>query len=96
MSMIMCRARERLRHMAFRISRVEYAVGAVQDAVDALVVQLGKAKAEVLSKIDELEAQIEAGETPDLSALKDAVQALDDVVPDVVVEEPPVEDAPVE
>lgn len=72
--------------MAFRISRVEYAVGAVQDAVDALVVQLGKAKTEVLSKIDELEAQIAAGETPDLSALKDAVQALDDVVPDAPVE----------
>lgn len=86
MSMIMCRTRERLRHMAFRISRVEYAVGAVQDAVDALVAQLGKAKAEVLSKIDELEAQIAAGETPDLTALKDAVQALDDVVPDAPVE----------
>lgn len=69
-------------------------MGAVQDAVDQIVTQLAKAQAEIVDKIDELEASIAAGETPDLSALKAAAQALDDVVPDVV-EEPPVEEPPV-
>ena len=54
-----------------------------QDAVDAVVSQLGKAKDEVLGKIADLEAQVAAGETPDFTALKAAAQALDDVVPDV-------------
>ena len=63
-------------------------MGAVQDAVDAIVVQLGKAKDEILAKVADLEAQIAAGETPDLAPLLAAAQALDDVVPDV---EPPVE-----
>ena len=62
----------------------------LQETVDALVGQLAKAKAEIVTKIDELEAQVAAGETPDLTALKDAVQALDDVVPDSVPEPEPV------
>ena len=70
--------------------KVTTIMGAVQDAVDAVAVQLGKAKDEIVSKIADLEAQIAAGETPDLSALKAAAQALDDVVPDAVIEEPPV------
>ncbi len=70
----------------------EFTVGAVQDAVDAIVAQLGKAKAEILSEIEVLKAAVAAGETPDLSALEAAAQALDDVVPDPVVEDP----APVE
>lgn len=70
-------------------------MGAEQDAVDAVVTQLGKAKDEIISKIADLEAQVAAGETPDLSALKAAAQALDDVVPDAV-EEAPVEEAPAE
>lgn len=65
-----------------------------QDAVDAVVVQLGKAKGEVLAKIADLEAQVAAGQAPDFSALKAAAQALDDVVPDAPVEEPPA-DVPV-
>jgi hypothetical protein len=65
-------------------------MGEVQDAVDAVVVELGKAKDEIVSKIADLEAQIAAGEVPNLDALKAAAQALDDVVPDAPVE-PPVE-----
>ena len=72
--------------MAFRLHRLEITVGAVQDAVDALVAQLGKAKGEIVGKIDELQAAVDAGETPALTALRDAVQALDDVVPDAPVE----------
>lgn len=64
-------------------------MGEVQDAVDAVVVELGKAKDEIVSKIADLEAQIAAGEVPDLTALKAAAAALDDVVPDAPVEPPP-------
>lgn len=59
-------------------------VGAVQDAVDQITAQLDKAKNEILNEIAALEAQIAAGETPDLTALTAAAQALDDVVPDTV------------
>lgn len=65
-------------------------VGAVQDAIDTITTQLGKAKDEILDKIADLEAAIAAGETPDLGPLVAAAQALDDVVPDAVPE-PPVE-----
>lgn len=61
----------------------------LQETVDSLVSQLAKAKAEIVTKISELEAQVAAGETPDLTALKEAVQALDDVVPDSVPEPEP-------
>ena len=66
-------------------------MGALQDAVDQITAQLAKAQAEIVAKIADLEAQIAAGETPDLGPLKAAAQALDDVVEDTVVEEPPVE-----
>lgn len=69
-----------------------------QDAVDAVVAELGKAKTEIVGKIADLQAQIDAGvpaEQLDLSALTAAAQALDDVVPDapapVVDPVPPVE-----
>jgi hypothetical protein len=67
----------------------EVVMGAAQDVVDQVTAQLGKAKDEVLAKIADLEAQVAAGETPDFTALKEAAQGLDDVVPDPVVEEPP-------
>ena len=62
----------------------------VQDAVDSVVAQLSKAKAEIVSEIESLEAAVVSGEPVDLTALKAAAQALDDVVVDVpaVVEEP--------
>jgi hypothetical protein len=66
-------------------------MGAVQDAVDTITTQLGKARDEILDKISDLEAQIAAGETPDLGPLVAAAQALDNIVEDVVIEEPPVE-----
>jgi hypothetical protein len=69
-----------------KTNRLGVVMGEVQDAVDAIVVQLGKAKDEILAEIANLEAQIAAGETPDLTALKAAAQALDDVVPDAPVE----------
>lgn len=67
-------------------------MGALQDAVDQVAAQLAKAQAEIQSKIADLEIQIGLGETVDLSALKAAAQALDDVVPDSI-EEPTGPDA---
>lgn len=83
-------------YVVCKLSGLESLMGAAQDAVDAVSVQLGKAKAEIVSKIADLETQVANGETPDLTALKAAAQSLDDVVPDPVVEEPPVENPPVE
>lgn len=57
----------------------------IQAAVDAVVDQLSKAKGEIVSEIAKLEAAVVAGEPVDLTALKDAAQALDDVVVDVPV-----------
>lgn len=71
-------------------------MGAVQDTVNQIADQLAKAKTEIVTKIADLEAQIAAGETPDLEPLKALAQSLDDVVPDAPVEEPPVEEPPVE
>lgn len=63
-------------------------MGAVQDAVDQITTQLDKAKTEILTEISNLEAQVAAGEVPNLDALKAAAQSLDDVVPDAPVEPP--------
>jgi hypothetical protein len=61
-----------------------------QDSIDAIVVQLGKAKDEVVAKIADVQAQLDAAAVPaevvNLDALTAAAQALDDVVAD----EPPV------
>lgn len=51
----------------------------IQDAVDAVTAQLGKAKTEIVAAINELETR---EPDVDLTALKAAAQALDDVVPD--------------
>jgi len=57
-----------------------------QESVDAIVVQLGKAKDEVVAKIADVQAQLDAAGVPaeqvDLTALTAAAQALDDVVAD--------------
>lgn len=53
-----------------------------QDTINALVAQLDKARGEIVAEIKRLEDQIDSGEQLDLTALKERVQALDDVVPD--------------
>lgn len=57
-------------------------MGALQDAIDQVTAQLDKAKQEILAEIDKLETQVNAGEVPNLDALRAAAQGLDDVVPD--------------
>lgn len=64
----------------------EIIVSAAQDAVDAVTAQLGKAKDEILGEIANLEAQVAAGQAPDLTALKAAADALDGIVPDAPTE----------
>lgn len=87
---MMCKRRKCLDRDDIYELVMEVIMGAVQDAIDQIVTQLGKAKDEILGEIANLEAQVAAGEVPNLDALKAAAQGLDDVVPDPVVE-PPVE-----
>ena len=59
-----------------------------QDIINTLVTQLDKAKGEIAAKIEDLQNQIDAGvpaEQLDLTALTEAAQGLDDVVPDAPV-----------
>lgn len=72
----------------------ELIMSAAQDTVDQLTAQVLKSKDEVLGKIADLEARVAAGETPDFTELKAAVQGVDDVVADVVVPAEP--EVPVE
>lgn len=74
----------------FHLERV--IMGAEQDAVDQVTAQLRKASTEIVGKIDALQAQVDAGETPDFTELREAAQALDDVVQDEIVPEAPVEE----
>lgn len=57
-----------------------------QDAINELTAQLHKVHAEVVARVDELEAALAAGEELDLSGLRAAVQGLDDLNPDEVEE----------
>ena len=63
-----------------------------QEDINAVVTQLGKAKDEIVAKIADVQAQLDAAnvpaETVDLTALNAAAQALDDIVPDAVVDAP--------
>lgn len=59
------------------------------EAIAAVVEQLGKVKGEIVAKIAGLEVAAAAGEdlSGPLAELAAAAQALDDVVPDAVVED---------
>lgn len=74
-------------------------VSSAQDAVNAVTAQLVKAQREIVSRIAEVQAQLDAAgvaEQIDLSSLTAAAQALDDVVPDELLEEPADVEADVE
>lgn len=65
-----------------------------QAAIDAVVAQLAKAKDEIVGKLEEATAGVEAqlvdagvADVVDLSALTAIAQQLDDLVPDVAVDE---------
>jgi len=66
-----------------QLLRLEKIMSQTQQKIDALAAQLGKVKAEILAQVAALQAQIEAGEAVDLTALTAAVQGLDDLNADV-------------
>lgn len=68
----------------------------VQSAVDEVTSILLKAKAEIVSELSRLEAAVAAGRAPDLTGLRNVAAALDDLIPDAVVEEELVEEVEVE
>jgi predicted Zn-dependent protease with MMP-like domain len=79
------------------ITRLIYAIEgfsmSVQSAVDAITSQLTKAQREIVARIADVQAQLDAAgvaEQIDLSSLTAAAQALDDVVPDPEVVVDPV------
>ena len=58
-----------------------------QETIDAVVSQLAKAKGEIVSKIADLQIQLDdanVADVVDVSELVAAAQALDDIVPDPV------------
>ena len=79
------------------ITRLIYAIEgfsmSTQDAVNAVTEQLVKAQREIVARIADVQAQLDAAgvaEQIDLSSLTAAAQALDDVVPDPEVVVDPV------
>jgi len=72
--------------IAYLTVTIERLAMSTQESIDAIVVQLGKAKDEVVARIADVQAQLDAAAVPaevvDLSALSAAAQAIDDVVPD--------------
>ena len=61
-------------------------VMANQADIDAVVTELNDAADEITARIDELQAQVDAGQQVDLSALRSAADRLRDVVPDAPAE----------
>lgn len=57
-----------------------------QDKINALADQLDKARGEIVAGIDELKAQVAAGEDLDFSRLEAGAQALDDLHADAAPE----------
>ncbi len=66
------------------LEEIRRTVMAQQDTIDALAAQLDKARGEIVTEISRLEDLVAAGggEQLDFTALKQRVQALDDVVAD--------------
>ena len=71
---------------AYTLQTIERFSMSTQESIDALVVVLARAKEEVVSKIADVQAQLDAANVPaevvNLDALTAAAQALDDIVPD--------------
>jgi hypothetical protein len=67
-------------HAAVALLKEE--VMANQADIDAVVTELNDAAEEITTRIDELQAQVDAGQQVDLSQLRAAADRLRDVVPD--------------
>lgn len=81
-----------IEHLDRQVKHVErFVMSAAQDAIDSVVGQLRKAQLEIVTKIAEVQDQVDAAGAAgqvDLSALTEAAQALDDVVPDAPAVDP--------
>lgn len=82
---------DKLDEIIKQLNQLEQNIMALQDDLDAITSQLNKIftevtglKARLEASISDLEAKIASGNTLDLTALKAAVQSIDDIVPDVV------------
>lgn len=73
------------RHGAVQVLLKEE-VMANQADIDAVVAELNDAAQEITTRIDELQAQVDAGQQIDLSSLRAAADRLRDVVPDAPTE----------
>lgn len=84
-------------HIAEHVNRTTNSIKGLitvstQDTINAIVAQLAKAASEIQAKIADLNVQIENAGVADqvnLDELTAAAQALDDIVPDVVENNPP-------
>lgn len=77
--------------IAFTLNTILRSLMSVQEVVDALVVQVGKVKDELVNRLAELQLQVDAAgvaEKVDLSELSAAIQSLDDIVPDAEADQP--------
>ena len=73
-------------HTIDALDKLREKIVSYQDAIDAVVEQLVKAQTEIVNRIADVQAQLDAAgvaEQIDLSSLTAAAQALDDVVADV-------------
>ena len=72
-------------HTIDALDKLRERIVSTQDAINAVVEQLVKAQREIVNRIADVQAQLDAAgvaEKVDLSSLTAAAQALDDVVPD--------------
>ena len=73
-------------HTIDALDKLRERIVSTQDAINAVVEQLVKAQREIVNRIADVQAQLDAAgvaEKVDLSSLTAAAQALDDVVADV-------------
>ena len=71
-------------HLHEHLHRLGRQLMAAQDDINAIAADLGTIEDELTAGINELEAQITAGQTPDLSALqsvRDRIKATADALP---------------
>jgi len=72
--------------IAYLTVTIERLTMSLQSSLDEIVVKLGAVRQEIVGKLADVQAQLDAAnvpaETVDLSALTAAAQALDDIVPD--------------
>lgn len=73
LAMIFCRASIRHHELKGLIMSVS------QDTVDQITAQVTKSKDEIVARVADLEQQVADGQAPDFTALKAAVQGVDDL-----------------